>query len=86
MPDASAAFAIGWSLDFALGGLSLSAQQGIFGPLAVTAIVLAILDKLLWLGVVFVALPSAIQLLPLSYLILFAIVFAIALIISGGGR
>jgi len=30
-----------------------------FGPLAVTAIVLAILDKLLWLGAVFVALPSA---------------------------
>ena len=54
-----AALAIGWSLDFALGGLSLSAQQGIFGPLAVTAIVLAILDKLLWLAAAFVALPSA---------------------------
>src|SRR5215469_11843055 len=54
-----AALASGWSLDFALGGLSLSAQQGIFGPLAVTAIVLAILDKLLWLAAVFVALPSA---------------------------
>src|SRR6516225_9112102 len=54
-----AALAIGWSLDFALGGLSLLAQQVIFGPLAVTAIVLAILDKLLWLGAVFVALPSA---------------------------
>src|SRR5215475_2251918 len=44
------ALAIGWSVDFALGGLSLLAQQVIFGPLAVTAIVLAILDKLLWLG------------------------------------
>jgi hypothetical protein len=33
-----AALAIGWSLDFALGGLSLLAQQVIFGPLAVTAI------------------------------------------------
>jgi hypothetical protein len=54
-----AALAIGWSLDFALEGLSLLAQQVIFGPLAVTAIVLAILDKLLWLGAVFVALPSA---------------------------
>ena len=40
-----AALAIGWSLDFALGGLSLLAQQVIFGPLAVAAIVLAILDK-----------------------------------------
>src|SRR5262249_36736039 len=53
-----AALAIGWSLDLALGP-SLLAQQVIFGPLAVTAIVLAILDKLLWLGAVFVALPSA---------------------------
>ena len=53
------ALALGWSLDFALGGLSLLAQQVIFGPLAVTAIVLAILDKFLWLGAVFVALPSA---------------------------
>src|SRR6516162_7966134 len=33
------------TLDFALGGLSLLAQQVIFGPLAVTAIVLAILDS-----------------------------------------
>ena len=68
-----AALAIGWSLDFALGGLSLSAQQGIFGPLAVTAIVLAILDKLLWLGAVFVALPSANLLLGMIPLILFTI-------------
>ena len=43
-----AALAIAWSLDLAFG-LSLLAQQVIFGPLAVTAIVLAILDKLLWL-------------------------------------
>ena len=68
-----AALAIGWSLDFALGGLSLSAQQVIFGPLAVTAIVLAILDKLLWLGAVFVALPSANLLLGMIPLILFTI-------------
>ena len=68
-----AALAIGWSLDFALDGLSLLAQQVIFGPLAVTAIVLAILDKLLWLGAVFVALPSANLLLGMIPLILFTI-------------
>src|SRR5215831_2057053 len=68
-----AALAIGWSLDFALGGLSPLAQQVIFGPLAVTAIVLAILDKLLWLGAVFVALPSANLLLGMIPLILFTI-------------
>ena len=67
------ALAIGWSLDFALGGLSLLAQQVIFGPLAMTAIVLAILDKLLWLGAVFVALPSANLLLGMIPLILFTI-------------
>jgi len=67
------ALAIGWSLDFALGGLSLLDQQIIFGPLAVTAIVLAILDKLLWLGAVFVALPSANLLLGMIPLILFTI-------------
>jgi len=65
--------AIGWSLDFALDGLSLLAQQVIFGPLALTAIVLAILDKLLWLGAVFVALPSANLLLGMIPLILFTI-------------
>src|SRR6516165_9929864 len=68
-----AALAIGWSLDFALGGLSLLAQQVIFGPLAVTAIVLAIFDKLLWLGAVFVAVPSANLLLGMIPLILFTI-------------
>ena len=73
------ALAIGWSLDFALGGLSLLAQRVIFGPLAVTAIVLAILDKLLWLGAVFVALPSANLLLGMLPMIL----FTIAVIISG---
>src|SRR5262249_27703170 len=57
--DADPPLCVGWSLDFALGGLSLLAQQVIFGPLAVTAIVLAILDKRLCLGAVFVALPSA---------------------------
>jgi hypothetical protein len=77
-----AALAIGWS---ALGlapeftGVSVLAQQVVFGPLAVTAIVLAILDKLLWLGAVFVALPSAIELLDLLPLIL----FAIAVVIGG---
>ena len=54
-------------------GLSLLAQQVIFGPLAVTAIVLAILDKLLWLGAVFVALPSANLLLGMIPMILFTI-------------
>jgi len=67
-----AALAIAWSLDLAFG-LSLLAQQVIFGPLAVTAIVLAILDKLLWLGAVFVALPSAKLLLGMIPLILFTI-------------
>jgi hypothetical protein len=66
-----AALAIGWSPD--LLGLSLLAQQVIFGPLAVTAIVLAILDKLLWLGAVFVALPSANLLLGMIPMILFTI-------------
>ena len=75
---------VGWSplglslLDSPLG-LSLLAQQVIFGPLAVTAIVLAILDKLLWLGAVFVALPSANMLLGMLPIIL----FTIAVIISG---
>jgi hypothetical protein len=45
----------------------------IFGPLALTAIVLAILDKLLWLAAVFVALPSANLLLGMIPLILFTI-------------
>jgi hypothetical protein len=73
-----AALAIGWSplglslLDSPLGP-SLLAQQVIFGPLAVTAIVLAILDKLLWLGAVFVALPSANLLLGMIPMILFTI-------------
>jgi hypothetical protein len=76
-----AALAFGWSLDFALGGLSLLAQQAIFGPLAVTAIVLAILDKLLWLGAVFVALPSANLLLGMIPLI----EFTIGVMIYGAG-
>ena len=69
---------VGWSplglslLDSPLG-LSLLAQQVIFGPLAVTAIVLAILDKFLWLGAVFVALPSANLLLGMIPLIEFTI-------------
>lgn len=72
-----AALAIGWSplglLAAGAANLSLLAQQVIFGPLAVTAIVLAILDKLLWLGAVFVALPSANLLLGMIPLILFTI-------------
>ena len=67
------ALAFGWSLDFALGGLSLLDQQVIFGLGAVIAIVLAISDKLLWLGAVFVALPSAKLLLGMIPLILFTI-------------
>jgi hypothetical protein len=67
------ALAIEWSLDFALGGMSLLDQQVLFGLSAVTAIVLAISDKLLWLGAVFVALPSAILLLGMIPLILFTI-------------
>ena len=54
-------------------GLSLLAQQVTFGPLAVTAIVLAILDKLLWLGAVFIALPSVNLLLGMIPMILFTI-------------
>ena len=65
------ALAFGWSLDFALGGLSLLDQQVIFGLGAVIAIVLAISDKLLWLGAVFVALPSANLLWGMIPLILF---------------
>jgi hypothetical protein len=73
-----AALAIGWPPD--LFGLPLLARWVIFGPLAVTAIVLAILDKLLWWGAVFVALPSATLFLGMIPLIL----FAIAVIIHGG--
>ena len=42
-----ARFGIEW--DWSTLGLSLLAQQVIFAPLAVTAIVLASLDRLLWL-------------------------------------
>jgi hypothetical protein len=62
--------------DWSTLGLSLLAQQVIFAPLAVTAIVLAILDKLLWLAAVFVALPSA-------NLLLGMIVFTIGVMIYG---
>ena len=50
-----ARFGIEW--DWSPIGLSLLAQQLIFQPLAVAAIVLARLDKHLWLGAIFVALP-----------------------------
>jgi hypothetical protein len=68
-----AGFGIEW--DWSTLGLPL-AQQVILAPLAVTAIVLAILDKLLWLGAVFVALPSA-------NLLLGMIVFTIGIMIYG---
>ena len=45
-------------------------------PLAVAAIVLARLDKRLWLGAIFVALPSA-------NLLLGVIIFTIAILIYG---
>jgi hypothetical protein len=69
-----AGFGIEW--DWSTLGLPLLAQQVILAPLAVTAIVLAILDKLLWLGAVFVALPSA-------NLLLGMIVFTIGIMIYG---
>jgi hypothetical protein len=57
-------------------GLSLLAQEIIFAPLAATAIVLASLDRLLWLCAVFVALPSA-------NLLLGMILFTIGIMIYG---
>ena len=44
-------------------GLSLLAQELAFAPLAVTAIVLAYSDRVLWLATPFVALPPPNQLL-----------------------
>ena len=69
-----ARFGIEW--DWSPVGLSLLAQQLIFPPLAVAAIVLARLDKRLWLGAIFVALPSA-------NLLLGVIIFTIAIMIYG---
>jgi hypothetical protein len=57
-------------------GLSLLAQQVIFAPLAVAAIVLARLDRHLWLGALFVALPPA-------NLLLGMILFTIGIMIYG---
>jgi len=62
--------------DWSPVGLSLLAQELIFPPLAVTAIVLARLDRLLWLGALFVALPSA-------NLLLGIIMFTIGIMIYG---
>ena len=62
-------------------GLSLLAQQVTFGPLAVTAIALAILDMHLWLGTVLVALPSVNSFLGIIPMIL----FTIAVMIYGAG-
>ena len=69
-----ARFGIEW--DWSPVGLSLLAQQAIFAPLAVAAIVLARLDRHLWLGALFVALPSA-------NLLLGIIIFTIAVMIYG---
>jgi hypothetical protein len=69
-----ARFGIEW--DWSPVGLSLLAQQLIFPPLAVAAIVLAYLDRHLWLGAVFVALPPA-------NLLLGIVTFTIAIMIYG---
>ena len=69
-----ARFGIEW--DWSPIGLSLLAQQLIFPPLAVAAIVLARQDKHLWLGAIFVALPPA-------NLLLGMIIFTIAVLIYG---
>jgi hypothetical protein len=69
-----ARFGIEW--DWSTLGLSLLAQQVIFAPLAVTAIVLASLDRLLWLCAIFVALPPA-------NLLLGMILFTIGIMIYG---
>lgn len=69
-----ARFGIEW--DWSPVGLSLLAQQLIFPPLAVTAIVLAYLDRHLWLGALFVALPPA-------NLLLGMIMFTIGIMIYG---
>ena len=57
-------------------GLSLLAQELAFAPLAVTAIVLAYLDRVLWLAALFVALPPA-------NLLLGMILFTIGIMIYG---
>lgn len=62
--------------DWSPVGLSLLAQQLIFPPLAGAAIVLAYLDKHLWLGALFVALPTA-------NLLLGIIMFTIGIMIYG---
>jgi hypothetical protein len=57
-------------------GLSLLAQELAFAPLAVTAIVLAYLDRVLWLAALFVALPP-------PNLLLGMIMFTIRIMIYG---
>jgi hypothetical protein len=69
-----ARFGIEW--DWSPVGLSLLAQQLIFPPLAVAAIVFAYLDRHLWLGALFVALPPA-------NLLLGIIAFTIGIMIYG---
>ena len=57
-------------------GLSLLGEELVFAPLAVTAIVLACLDRHLWLAALFVALPPA-------NLLLGMIMFTIGIMIYG---
>jgi hypothetical protein len=57
-------------------GLSLLGEELVFAPLAVTAIVLAYLDRVLWLAALFVALPPA-------NLLLGMILFTIGIMIYG---
>jgi len=69
-----ARFGIEW--DWSVVGLSLFAEQLLFPALAAAAIVLAYLDRHLWLGAVFVALP------PLNFLVSM-VAFTIAVMIYG---
>src|SRR5262249_23195503 len=62
--------------DWSPVGLSLLAQQLIFPPLAVAGIILAYLNRHLWLGALFVALPPA-------NLLFGIILFTIAILIYG---
>jgi hypothetical protein len=67
-------FGIEWSLSPI--GLSLFADQAVFPPLAIAAIILARRDRHLWLGALFVALPPANLLLGIT-------IFTIAVILYG---
>jgi len=67
-------FGIEW--DFSPVGLSIFAEQAVFPPLAIAAIILAHRDRHLWLATLFVALPPA-------NLLLGVIVFTIIIMIYG---